>query len=622
MLFAGVGSWIFYNTTQLNAYQPPGKELTAAEVERRFKQHEALPMPVVTATKLKVELYPQKRYFVAEGEYQLKNNTKIPIRELHLLTFINLELANVTYLGATLREAQPEWGYYMYDLDKPLLPGETQTLRFTTSTKQPQGFKNQVDTDDVYMIHPNDVVSNGTNLYSPFILPFVGYTKMVEHKKAWQRHKLDLPPLDERMLPHDDPRGLSQPMMLTHLDWGTVDLTVGTSGEQTAIAPGNLIGQWQAHGRNYFRYQSQPKDRAKFTIYSAKYATYRNDNHRVPIEIYYHPEHDYNVALIAENLGEALTFYENNFGPYPFEQIRAVEHVYYDGMAFSEGGTVGIPEVLSWKSEAKGAGRDSVIGWPTYLLAHAWSEDQMIAADVEGGMTLRESISAYMSALYNRSRRSEAEQARYKRQFMRDFFRQLGKIDFQEPALDEVYNELPIAKHKGGMILELIESLIGQEAMISAIRGFLAEHRYQGPPYATVLDLRDAILAQADVEKQPFIRELFSEVLTFQVGLADARVESLGTDRYRVRLTVEAQKLYRPTLDEQRSAPLDAPVEVVLYDEAQQLIYRKKHRFTEKESVLTLEVDRRPVAAEVDPKLVFPSAFLQDNRKRLRSVTD
>ncbi|MEO0869713.1 MAG: hypothetical protein AAFY17_15010 [Cyanobacteria bacterium J06642_11] len=269
--WAAVGSWIFYNTTMVNAYQPPGKEQTAAEIERRFKQYENLPMPVVTHTQVNIELYPDQRYFQAEGEYQLENNTNQPINEIHLLTFINLDLGEVTYPGAILREAHPDWGYYIYDLATPLLPGEQQTLNFVTQTARPRGFNNHVNSDDVYMVYPNDVVGNGTNLYSPFILPFIGYTKMVEHKKAWLRAKLDLPPLDERMRPHDDSTGLNQAMMLTHLGWGTTDVTIGTSGDQTPVSTGQLVKQWTDNGRNYAHYQSQPNSRGKFTVYSGDY---------------------------------------------------------------------------------------------------------------------------------------------------------------------------------------------------------------------------------------------------------------------------------------------------------------------------------------------------------------
>ncbi|WP_413165409.1 hypothetical protein ACL6C3_03580 [Capilliphycus salinus ALCB114379] len=616
--FVGVGGWIFYNTNIINQYQPPGKEETAAEIEKRFKQYENLPLPVVTNTKVNIELYPEERYFVANGEYRLENRTNTPIKQLHLLSFINLNLAEINYPGATLKQAYPEWGYYIYDLETPLKPGERQTLKFITKTNRPRGFQNQVDSDDVYMIYPNDVVGNGTNLYSPFILPFVGYTKMVEHKKAWMRHQFNLPPLDERMRSHNNPIGLSQGLMLTHLSWGSTDITIGTSGDQTVVTTGKLVNQWKQGNRNYFQYKSTSKDRGKFTIYSSSYAVYRNNNYRVPIEIYYHPKHEENVELIAEHAGKALEYYEQTFGPYPFEQVRVVEFVYYDGMVFSEAGVIGIPEVLVWKSEAQGRGKDHIIDWVSYLLAYAWWEDQIIAADVAGGMTIRESLSAYASSLYQRSRRTPEEQRQAKQQFLRDFFRLLGKIDFQEPPLIDVYNELPIARHKGGMILEQIEDLIGKEALLSGIQSFLQKYRYQPAPYATVLDLRDAILAQSSNEQREIISELFANVITYQVGLSDAVFEALPDGKYKVKLRVEAQKLYTTQLGKQESEALDLPLTISLSDENGKQIFSKKYQISDQNATIDLVTNQRPAYAAVDGNYLLPSAFLQDNIKRLR----
>ncbi|MDY7023259.1 MAG: peptidase, partial [Cyanobacteriota bacterium] len=610
VLFAGVGGWIFYNTNILNEYQPPGKEETAAEIEKQFKQYESLPMPVVTETQVNIELYPNQRYFVANGEYLLENRTQQPIQEIHLITFINLDLESVSYPGLTLREAHPKWGYYIYDLEQPLMPGQRQTMEFVTRTQRPQGFQNQVNSDDVYMIYPNDVVGNGTNLYSPFILPFVGYTKMVEHKKAWLREKLDLPPLDERMREHNDPIGRSQGLMLTHLGWGKTDITVGTSEDQIAVAAGELVKQWESNGRNYFQYQSTTPGRQKFTIFSGQYAVYRNNNYRIPIEIYYHPQHQQNVELIAEQVGKALEFYEQKFGEYPFEQVRVVEFVYYDGMVFSEGGVIGIPEVLVWKSEAQGLGKESIIDWVTYLFGYSWWEDQIISADVAGGMTIREALSSYASSLYQRSRRTPEEQHLARQQQMRDYFRDLGKIDFKEPPLIDVYNELPIARFKGGMVLEQIENLIGQDALLAGIQDFLQTYRYQPEPYPTVLDLQNAILKQTSPANQEIIRDLFANVVTYQVGLADAVYESLPNGKYKVKLNVEAQKIYTKDLGQQESTVLDFPVQVSLLNQNREPIFSEPYKIYDQQATLEIILDEQPIYAAVDRDYILPSAFL------------
>lgn len=615
VMFVGVGTWIFYNTNILNAYQPPGKQETAAEIERRFKQYENLPMPVVTDTKVDIEIYPDENYFTANGEYQLKNNTDKPITEIHLLTFVNLQLNEVNYPGATQTEAHPEWGYYIYQLATPLMPGSSQTMQFVTSVEQPQGFRNQVNSDDIYMIYPNDVVNNGTNLYSPFILPFVGYTKMVEQKKSWLRYKLGLPPLEERVLPHDDPKGLTQGFLLTHLGWGNTEITVSTSETQIPVSTGKLIKRWSENNRNYAQYQSTTPDKGKFTIFSADYAVHTNNNYRVPIEVYYHPQHDYNVELIAETAGKALAFYEQTFGEYPFEQIRIVETSYYDEQLFYEAGTIGIPEFLVWKNQAVGQGKENVIDWVTYLLAQSWWEDKIMAADVAGAMTIREALSSYSSMLYQRSRRTPQEQRFAKKQQMQYFFRGLGKIDFKEPALTDVYNEFPIARDKGGMVLEQIESIIGREALVAAIREFLRENSYQTPPYATIIDLQDKILAKANEQDRPIVTELLNRVVTYQVGITKAVSQPLPDGKYQTTLNIEAQKIYTSDLGKQDFANLDIPVTIVLEDAEGNEIYRQKHQIDNQQATIEIITDKEVVNSAIDPDYILPSAYLQDNIK-------
>ncbi|MEM1369453.1 MAG: ABC transporter permease [Cyanobacteria bacterium P01_H01_bin.15] len=610
---AGVGSWIFYNTVVVNAYQPFGKEETAAAIETNYKQYESLPMPVVTNTEVTVELYPEERYFEATGKYLLENRTESPISELHLLTFINLNLGEVSYPGATLREADPELGYYIYDLATPLQPGESQTLEFTTATNPARGFRNQVDSDDVYMIYPNDVVFNGSNLYSPFILPFVGYTKMVEQKKAWLRSKLGLSPLSERMRSHNDPGALEQALMVTHLAWGDLDITVGTSEEHTGVTTGELVKQWREGDRNYYRYQSTKPSRGKFTIFSGDYAIHRTEDYGIPIEIYYHPQHTENIDYMVQQAGQALELFQDRFGEFPFKQLRLVEFVYYDGMIHSDAGTIGIPEVLAWKSEPSDRGRMALTSWVTYLLAQAWWEDQLISADVAGGMSIREALSDYASNLYLRSQQSPEEQRRAKQQRQRDYFRKLGKIDFKEPPLADIYNELPIARHKGGMVLEQVEFLIGQEALLTGITNFLAQYRYQGPPYATVLNLKDAIAAGASEKYRSIIDELFREVITYQVGVSRAVYEPLDSGDYRIKLTIDAQKRYTADLGKQESVPLDFPLSVKIQNQDKETIFQQEFSFEEVQNDIEITVSQEPATASIDNDYALPSPTLYDN---------
>jgi len=614
---ATLAGWIFYNTTVLNPYQPPGKELLAVNHEKRFKQYEHLPMPVVVDTRLKVDLYPSRRHFLATGSYTLENRTDQPIHEIHLSTFINLKLVRAGMAGARLAEAHPEWGYYIYRLDAPMQPGARAELEFVTRTDAPRGFRNQVDSDDVYMVSPNEALQNGTSLYSPFILPFIGYTKMVEHKEAWLRDKHGLPPLDSRMRPHDDPVGLARALTVSHLAWGASDVLIGTDGDQTPVSSGLEKARWQADGRNYAHYASEAPHRGKFTVYSARYATLDEDSARVPVRLYYHPDHAANARPMARHLARALDFYEAAFGPYPYSEARLVEFAYYPGMVFSESGTIGLPEVLAWKAELAGDGEDAMIGWLTYLLAHAWWEDQLIVGDVAGSMTVREALSGYASNLYRRATYAPERFLAVKQRQMRDFFRALGKADFEEPPLEDVYNEVLIARFKGQMVLELIESRIGQPALLAAIRDFLTAHAGRPAPYATVLDLRDAIQARTPPALRAWVEDVFAQVVTYRYALLNAGYRPGEAGNYQVELEVEAGTLHSRGLGEQQTGTLDVPLEVRVLDAAGHPLYQGPLTMTGPRTRFTLALKARPHRVILDPALTLPTALFAGRERVL-----
>ena len=50
----------------------------------KYLKYESLPRPVITAVKLDVQLFPKARKLVANGRYDLKNETNAPIRDVHV----------------------------------------------------------------------------------------------------------------------------------------------------------------------------------------------------------------------------------------------------------------------------------------------------------------------------------------------------------------------------------------------------------------------------------------------------------------------------------------------------------------------------------------------------------
>ena len=469
------------------------------------------------------------------------------------------------------------------------------------------------------MIAPNDVVENGSSLYSPFILPFIGYTKMVEHKEAWLRHKHGLPELDSRMRAHDDPVGLTKALTVSHLTWGSTNVIAGTADDQMVVSSGKEVERWQKGERNYVRYQSKDLNRGKFTLYSGRYGIARNHQARVPVTAYYHEPHMANVEPMMGHLANALTYYEEAFGPYPYDEVRLAEFAYYPGMVFSEGGTIGLPEVLGWKADLTGEGEDAMIGWISYLLAHVWWEDQIIVADVAGGMSVREALSGYASNLYRQQIYDDARYQRVKQKQLRDYFRALGQVDFVEPALDNVYNEVLPARFKGQMVLEQIESQIGRPALLAAIGDFHNQFKGKPAPYATLPDLTEAIVQHTPPNLRGRVAELFESVITYRFGVLDA-VAQLGESGYQVELMVEAQKLYTRELGEQKPEVMDWPLTLVVEDREGNVIYESELLMTAEQQSIELNLAAEPFRVRLDPHLSLPGPITPNRDRRVRVI--
>ncbi|MFZ5526651.1 MAG: peptidase [Pseudomonadota bacterium] len=625
----GVAGWIIYNTTVLNPYQPPGKDLLAVNHERLFKQYEHLPMPVVRSTRVRVDMHPERRSFVAQGQYLLENRTGRPIEQIHLSTFINLELTDVRLPGARLERSWPQWGYHVYRLDRPMQAGEQRTLAFATRNKAPRGFQNHVDSDDVYMIAPNEVLHNGTSLYSPFILPFIGYTKMVEHKEAWLRAKHGLPPLAQRMLAHDDAVGRSRAMQLAHLGWGETEVVASTAADQQVVSSGEEVRRWHEGGRNLVHYRSQVSDRGKFTLYSARFDHSRHEGARVPIEVHRHPSHGANELAMVGHLEGAFRLYEDLFGPYPFKQLRLVEFAYYPGMVFSDGGVIGLPEVLAWKVEpGDPEGQDALVGWLSYLLAHAWWEDQLIVADVAGSMAVREAVSGYASNLYRRQIYPSEKMRTLRQQQMRSYFRSVGKVDYAEPPLADVYNEVLVARFKGAMVLEFLSSRLGEDRVKRALRTYLDAHRGQGAPYPGIVALRDAVATEAEAADRAGVRELFDEVVTFGLACRDGQIQrgrearagaATGAGTAMVSVRIEAERRLGQGLAAHQSRPLNWTLPVALVDDKGHELLRQNLPSSHS-GAWVLQAPVSAVAVVLDPDVVFPVADRSAMRCPLRKV--
>ena len=114
---------------------------------------------------------------------------------------------------------------------------------------------------------------------------------------------------------------------------------MGIAANQTAVAPGALLGRWMRDGRRYFHYAS-PAIGPGYAIFSARYAVQRARAGAVAIEVVYDPAHGANVDRMLRSMQVSLGQYTRRFGPYPYPVLRMVEDNHQDGGAHAASATI------------------------------------------------------------------------------------------------------------------------------------------------------------------------------------------------------------------------------------------------------------------------------------------
>src|SRR5205814_1032155 len=160
------------------------------------------------------------------------------------------------------------------------------------------------------------VVDNGTFVNSG-MLPVLGYQDRMELTEDRERKKHGLAP-KERMPDLDDAANRLRTYVSNDADWIAFEATVSTDADQIALAPGYLQREWTQDGRRYFHYKMDVPILNFYAFLSARYAVKKDvwrgaDGREVPVEIYYHPGHDYNLDAMIAGVKDSLDYYTRAF---------------------------------------------------------------------------------------------------------------------------------------------------------------------------------------------------------------------------------------------------------------------------------------------------------------------
>ena len=362
--FGLTGGWIFYNTEVLNHVESENDGLKRqADYEKNYKRYEHLPQPRITDVQYNIALYPATRELVMRGVEQIKNETDRPLDALHITLDRNFT-ENIDLAGAKRIQDDKRLGYQIFKLTTPLAPGEVRALKFDVES-HPRGFENSLTM--------TGVVQNGSFLNSGSV-PQIGYqtnnelTDPNDRKRFGLKTKELMPALEQDCSAH-----CMNTYISNNSDWVNVDTVISTSADQTAIAPGSLIRQWQEDGRNFYEYKLDHYALNFYSFLSARYTIERRKWNGMDVEVYYLKEHPWNVPKMINSVEKSFAYYTTNFGPYANKQARIIEFPRVASFAQAFPGTMPYSESIGFiASIEKPDDIDMVYYVVAHEMAHQW----------------------------------------------------------------------------------------------------------------------------------------------------------------------------------------------------------------------------------------------------------
>ncbi|MBF9239621.1 ABC transporter permease [Hymenobacter sp. BT683] len=628
LISLGAGGYIFYNTNVLNQYlSPKAGEQQQLAYEQQYRRYKDVPQPRVTAVSLKTDIFPSTRAVRFRGQFTLVNKHAEPLDSVIVsLPAERHPRVRSLALGApgqaTLALNDTTFGFRIYRLARPLAPGDSLALRLDLFYQE-RGFPNAGSN--------TDIVYNGTFISNGY-LPGLGYREEVEISGDQDRKNYGLKP-KPRMARVDDLKARQNTYIGTDADWIRFRTTVSTEADQTAVAPGYLQKEWVKDGRRYFTYVMDRPMKNFYTFLSARYKTYSDQwvdtagRRTIPVVIYYHPGHEYNLKRMAEGAKDALAYCSRNFSPYQHRQLRILEFPQYAAFAQSFANTIPFSEAIGFVADVDDNNPED-LNIPYYItaheVAHQWWGHQVVGGAVQGSTLMSEAMSEYSALMVLNHHNGASTMQRFLKLDMSRYLQGRSTEQKKEVPLALVENQQYIHYRKGSVVMYALQDYLGEATLNGALKKYVAATAFQQPPYTNSPEFIGYLRRAAPDSLQPYITDQFERITLFDNRVTTATSKKLPNGQYQVDFTVKSNKFYADSSGNQRPADQSRDaLPVAVFPELGKdkkpvpPMLMVKRRLRPGDNRLRFVVNKKPASVAIDPYNMIIDRRLDDNVKEL-----
>lgn len=647
----GTALFVGFGYAGLQSYQDGGymnsdqREANQAEFEKLVADIWELPEPRITEVSVKADFFPTSQTATFDGQYRIDNPHAVPIVRTTVfsgvgpdnITRLEIEgaqLVNGEDLADTLRD---DHEVLMVEFNPPLEPGESRTVTFSTQFKAPT------------LTNSSSVARNGTFVNNTDALLIFGNLGQGFLSNPDTRRKYDL---GERVQwPERDDMAARRKHLLTSFsgfaDYVDFDAEVCTIEAQIPVAPGKFRGETIENGRRCRTYQSINPILNFFSFLTAEYEIRKDvwaddKGHSVDLEIYFHPEHDFNIDLMFDAMKTSMDTYHEVFSPYQYAQLRIMEFP-FASFAQAFAGTVPFSENIGFVQDPGDAEDPKRVDFATYVtmheIGHQWFAHQVIGAFAKGSNLLSEGLTENATMLayerhydFAKARRMHEERSTVQYLTARTFERD------DEPVLAEAEGQGYLNYNKTSWVFWGMRGIIGNEPVQRAVKRFLIEHGAdKGAPYPTTLELIAILKEETDPQYHGLIDDYWNKItfwdLSFQQDV-DVEIVAEG-DRFTVTIPLSVDKKYaseedgkETSVSEIDDAALNEFIQIGFYTEDPEddlganPMKLETLRVSEADSTVSVTLDERPTHIVLDPARRLIERNINDNVKALDATSE
>jgi aminopeptidase N len=323
----------------------------------------------------------------------------------------------------------------------------------------------------------------------------------------------------------------------------------------------------------------------------------------------------------------SLAFYSKEFSPYQHRQLRILEFPRYAGFAQSFPNTIPYSEDIGFVARVDSTDvEDTDLPYfvTAHEIAHQWFPYQRMPANVEGAQMLSESLSEYAALVVTDRLHGRPFTQKFLRAELDRYLRGRADETRAERPLTRVDRESYVWYQKGSLALFALRDLIGEAPLHAAIRAYLDEGRFAGPPYATTHDLMRHLTAATPDSLREVLTDYFETITLWDVRADSVTSRKRADGQYDVTVFATSRKFRADSVGVETETPMADYVDIGVFGEAPRgsrlgpVLALRKVRVSAGARQFSFVVPDMPSRAGIDPYNLLIDRNPGDNTKEIR----